>query len=136
MIDGILVGGTSLYWIMWGHFFDRGFYPRVGGGSFTDLAATIPNIDRVASTGVRLAGFFAATTSIYVMAVAATSFRRREPWAWYVMWTLPVLAALDFGLLAGNGGLTLLAATWDVTVFGLALVALVLPYRAFFPNGG
>jgi hypothetical protein len=134
-IDGLILGCTALYWIFWGHFFDRGFYAATSNGSWAHIVTFLPEMDRIAGTAVRSAGFSAALAAIFVMAVAGTAYRQCERWAWYVMWTVPLFAAVDVGLLAGQRALTPVSATWDAALFVVALVALVVPYRSFFPNG-
>jgi hypothetical protein len=134
-VDGLILGCTSLYWIFWGHFFDPGFYKAMSNGGWAHLVTFLPEVDRVAATGVRAAGFSCAMASLFIMVVAGTAFRQCERWAWYVMWTVPLFAAVDLGMLAGQRALSAVSATWDVTIFGLAFIALVAPYRAFFANG-
>jgi hypothetical protein len=133
-VDALVLWATALYWLRWGHFFDDGFYEATTGGSWEVVAGQTPYIEDLAGAAVRLAGFFCAAVAIFVIAVATTSFRRHEPWAWYVTWSLPALAALDFALLAAHGAVTVLSVTWDATIGGLALVALLVPYRDFFPD--
>jgi len=71
--------------------------------------------------------------AIFGMVVSVTSYRRGEKWAWYVSWSMPI------GILAAQ--LNLYAATGSVMVIYLAtaftiasLLALILPFRQFFPQ--
>jgi hypothetical protein len=134
-LDGIVVGLTSIYWLFWGHFFDRGFYEATTGVSWANLIGFVPYLEQLTSTAVRLAGACGVMTSILVIAIAATAFRRRERWAWYAMWTLPLLATLHLGIVAGYAATTAVSISWEIAVFGLALLAIASSYRDFFPNG-
>ncbi len=131
-IDGLLLGCSALFWISRGRFFDRGFYDAITGGTWTAASALVPSLDRVATAAVRFAGFLGALTSALVIAIATTSFRRGERWAWYVMLGLPAFAALDFSLAAGYDAVTLTSLAWDVAIAGLATFGLILTYRTCF----
>ncbi len=135
-LDGLLLGMGSLFWLLRGHFFDTRFYDTVTGGIWPIATALGPSLVQVASAGVRLAGLLGSIASIFIVATSATSFRRRERWAWYVMWTLPAFAVFDFAIVAGYQAATLTALVWDLALFALALAALVLTVGEFFPNGG
>jgi hypothetical protein len=98
---------------------------------------------QLASTNPRLASFLASTLvddgisgvglAVFGMIVSLTSFRRGEKWAWYVSWSMPIgilAAQLNVYLLTGSGLVIILA-----IVFALvSLLALLLPYRQFFPK--
>lgn len=134
-VDGLVLGSSSLFWILRGRFFDRGFYEAITGGGWTLFSAIVsPGLENATTAATRLAGFLGAMSSILIIAIAMTSFRRGERWAWYAMWTLPAFAVLDFGLIAGYSALTVTSVTWDITLFGLAMASLVLSYRRFFPR--
>lgn len=132
-LDGLLLACGALFWIMWGRFFDHGFYEALTGGTWAVAEPLVsPRIEHVAAAGVRVAGFLGAMASVFVLAISTTSFRRKERWAWYVMLTLPAFATLDFGLVAGYGAVTPVSVAWDLSLFALALTALALSYREFF----
>ncbi len=132
-LDGLLLLCSSLFWITRGRFFDPGFYEALTGGAWSTLSALMPSLDRVATASVRFAGLLGAATSALVIAIATTSFRRLERWAWYAMLVLPAFAVLDFSLSAGYDALTPTSIAWDATLAGLALVSLTIAYGAFFP---
>ncbi len=131
-IDGLLLGCSSLFWITRGRFFDPGFYEAITGGTWTIAASLMPSLDRVATAAVRFAGLLGALSSVFVIAIATTSFRRGERWAWYIMLSLPGFAALDFSLFAGYGVVTPTSLAWDISLAALATVSLAISYRAFF----
>lgn len=71
-------------------------------------------------------GMIALGTGVFSVASAATGYRRGERWAWFAAWYWPAL----FLLLAVD--------SWSGIVFvpfvALALVALLVPFRSFFPK--
>ena len=131
-IDGLLLLCSALFWITRGRFFDPGFYEAITGGTWSIASTLMPSLDRVATASVRFAGLLGVATSALVIAIATTSFRRGERWAWYAMLVLPAFAVLDFSLSAGYGAVTPTSVAWDVALGGLAIVSLALAYRAFF----
>lgn len=131
-IDGLLLGCSSLFWITRGRFFDPGFYEAITGGTWMIAASLMPSLDRVATAAVRFAGLLGALSSVLVIAIATTSFRRGERWAWYAMLSLPGFAALDFSLFAGYDAVTPTSLVWDISLAALAVVSLAISYRAFF----
>jgi hypothetical protein len=134
-LDGLLLGSSSLYWIARGRFFDRGFYQAIGASSWPSFSDFLsPQIEGAISAAVRLAGFLGLMASVFILAMATTSYRRAERWSWYMAWTLPVLAVLDFGLTAGYRAVTFFTLLWELSLAGLALTSLALSYRHFFPE--
>ena len=131
-LDGVVLLCSALFWITRGRFFDPGFYEALTGGTWSIASALMPSLDRVATASVRFAGLLGVVTSAFVIAIATTSFRRGERWAWYAMLLLPAFAVLDFSLVAGYGAVTPTSVAWDAVIGGLALVSLVISYRAFF----
>jgi len=133
-VNGVILLCSSLYWMTHGRFFDPEFYDAVAGGPFTDAALLSERVENLTSAGVRLAGFLGLLGSIFIIFVSATSFRRRERWAWYAMWTLPLLATLNFALLAGYRALTPIGVCWDAVFLLLSLSALIGSTSSFFPE--
>jgi hypothetical protein len=131
-LDGLVLLCSALFWITRGRFFDPGFYEALTGGTWSVASALMPSLDRVATASVRFAGLLGVVTSALVIAIATTSFRRGERWAWYAMLLLPAFAVLDFSLSAGYEAVTPTSVAWNVTIAGLAIVSLGISYRAFF----
>jgi hypothetical protein len=106
-------------------------------------SSTSMSWSQLVSTSPRLASFLASTLvddgisgvslAVFGMIVSLTSFRRGEKWAWYVSWSMPIgilAAQLNLYLLTGSVLVIVLA-----IVFALvSLLALLLPYRQFFPK--
>lgn len=132
LLDGLLLGCGSFYWLTQGRFFDDNVYQSIAGTSLSTLSGSYPAVERVASAAVRLAGVIGLCASILVMIIALTGYRACARWAWYAVWTLPFYCSLEIATLGGYGALTPTAVLWDMMVLAVALLALVLPYRSFF----
>jgi hypothetical protein len=122
-----------LYWLARGRFFDENVYEAISGTPWATLNALFPSVENVASVAVRLAGVSGLLASMLVMTVAVTGYRRGERWAWYATWSLPFYCSLEIATLAGYRALTPTVAVWEAALLSLALLALVAPYRWFFP---
>ena len=80
------------------------------------------------------------------MAISATAYRRGEKWAWYALWSIPAMfigflalwinAGATLTILALLGGRGVLEEGLPIFEFllTLSLLALLLPYRKFFPK--
>jgi uncharacterized membrane protein len=77
-------------------------------------------------TGINLLGY-----GITGIAISMTAYKKGERWAWYVLWYLPIYFMIDTVLTYQQGG-----SSWAVGIVLLliSLVALLLPYRIFFPK--
>lgn len=133
LVDGFLLASAGLYWLARGRFFDRHIYEAVGGPSWVLMDVLDADVLRLVSAAIRFAGMLALLAGILLMAIGATSFRRVERWAWYAMLAVPLYVTLDFMALAGYGALSPMSVIWDAALLILALFALVVPYRRFFP---
>ena len=118
--------------------------PIIGGGS-TDpdfpAIAGITHDEFVSSNPQGVVDFFAFTFRVFgfgflgfgvvTMAIALKSYRNGEKWAWYALWSFPVI----FGFVAATG-LSAGAVSWPLfaVLLIVALVGLLLPYRKFFPK--
>jgi len=69
---------------------------------------------------------FGVGMAIFGLAVTLVPFRRTEAWAWWVLWYWPVLLFIH----------VLVLDTWlpDLPLVILAVAALLLPFRSFFPE--
>jgi hypothetical protein len=96
------------------------------GRSWTQFSASDPG---VASYIVVLYGILGASIicfSLLVIAIASTSYRRGEKWAWYALWVVPLWNVFENIVYSGLPPLPI--------GIGIALVGLFLPYRRFFPK--
>lgn len=124
---GLLLGLVSLLWLVRGQLFDREIYEAVGGVSWSLARGLDAGVVDLVAALVRLAGVLGAAFAAFVVAVSATAYRRRERWAWYVMWTLPIASTADVAVLAAYGGLSLRSLLWDLYLLALSVTGLALP---------
>ncbi len=78
-------------------------------------------------------GLLKISWSFFVLAIALTGYRRGEKWAWYMMWSVPVLLvsdALFSSIFIGDISQTLSF----IPITTITLLGLILPYRKFFPK--
>ena len=78
-------------------------------------------------------GLLKISWSFFVLAIVLTGYRRGEKWAWYTMWSIPVLLVSD-GLFSVIfiGDVSQMMQFIPVTV--ITLLGLLLPFRKFFPS--
>lgn len=69
---------------------------------------------------------FGVGMAIFSLAITLVPFRKTEAWAWWVLWYWPVLLLIH----------VLVLDTWlpDLPLVILAIAALLLPFRSFFPG--
>jgi hypothetical protein len=127
LVDGVLLGCASLYWLLRGRFFDENLYLALAAGA-ADASAS----ENVTTVAVRLAGVLGLSASLLLIALALGAYRGGERWAWYATWALPLYCSLELATLASYQALTPTVVLWDVGLFLVALAALVLGYRLFF----
>jgi hypothetical protein len=116
---------AALYWLVHGRFFEVDLPERVAGSSWEVAASLFPDVVDLVRALVRILGAAVFMASVMLMGIAATSFRKREPWAWYVMWSLPCFALLHFSILLGYHAVTLVSSAWDGVLFVGAVAALL-----------
>ena len=70
--------------------------------------------------------------AITMIAIAAIPFRKRERWSWYFLWLFPALAMASVLRNLAVGGISVVL----IDSFGgiIFAIALLLPYRKFFPK--
>jgi hypothetical protein len=80
-----------------------------------------------------LLGLLKLSWSFFVLAITLTGYRRGEKWAWYTMWSVPVLLvsnAVFSAIFTGDVSQTL----QFIPITIITLLGLLLPYRKFFPR--
>lgn len=99
-----------------------------------------PALLTLLNQAVRAGGAAILVAGLLAAAVAATAFRRRERWAWYALWTLPLWMVIIFVIMLvsrdpATGVLPppLLSAP---VFLAIAVAGLLLPVRRFFPGSG
>ena len=63
--------------------------------------------------------------------VTYASFRKGERWAWFALWSIPVVHGLTTAVFIASG--SYLAGVYGAAAL-LSLLALLVPYRYFFPK--
>jgi hypothetical protein len=99
--------------------------------------------NQLVSTNPRFASFLASTLvddgisgvglAVFGMIVSLTGYRKGEKWAWYVSWGMPIgilTAQLNVYFLTGSNLVAVLAIIFTL----VSLLALILPFRQFFPK--
>ena len=106
-------------------------------------AVTSMTWSQLVSSNPKLASFLASTLvddgisgvglAVFGMVVSLTGYRKGEKWAWYISWSMPIgilAAQLNVYALTGSIMVIYLAAAFTI----VSLLALLLPYRQFFPK--
>ena len=102
------------------------------GLSWDTLREIYPDVATYIDRLGRLSGAVMVGLASLGGALALWRFRRGDRWAWAALWVFPlVLGALALVMLThGGAGL----GAYYAVLAGVALLALVLPYRAFYPK--
>lgn len=99
------------------------------GLTLDEIGQRVPGISAFIASESRQLGNFMLASGVLMALVAAFPFRRGERWAWFSMWTAPVLLLIQF--LNSNFG----AGWWaDLGILPVTVAGLLLPYRKFFPK--
>jgi len=80
-----------------------------------------------------LLGLLKLSWSFFVLAITLTGYRRGEKWAWYTMWSIPVLLvsnALFSAIFTSDVSQTL----QFIPITTISVLGLLIPYRKFFPR--
>jgi len=78
-------------------------------------------------------GLLKLSWSFFVLAITLTGYRKGEKWAWYIMWSVPILLvsnALFSAIFTGDVSQTL----QFIPITTITLLGLLLPCRKFFPR--
>lgn len=126
---------------MGGSSFESGEGPTlqgITGLTWQELRAESPHAAAMLDYLVRAGGANLLVLGLFGMAVSWTGFRRGERWAWYAMWLWPVWFALVVLLLMSvyklpGPGVPPPFVSGPVFLI-LSVLALLLPYRKFFPK--
>ncbi|MFA9437561.1 MAG: hypothetical protein ACEROO_10665 [Candidatus Bathyarchaeota archaeon] len=101
--------------------------------SWTELKASHPVATDLVLFHYGQMGLLKTSWSLLVLAITLTGYRRGEKWAWYTLWLVPALLvwnAIYNVIFLGNISEML---QW-IPITTVSLVALILPYRKFFPR--
>jgi carbon starvation protein CstA len=108
----------------------------ITGMSWNELQAASPKVANLIDVKFRMDGATLATIALLSMAVCLTGFRRRERWAWYTLWAIPLWMMLTvvFILMVdkqpGSGTPVPIISGSILTVIWVSMLG--LSYRKFF----
>lgn len=97
------------------------------GMSLHEMTGKIPGLDIYVASISRQLGNFMLAMGVLLAAIAAIPYRKGERWAWFALWTVPVLLTIQ--TINSRGGFGWQA---DAGFVPLTLAALLLPIRRFF----
>jgi hypothetical protein len=117
---------------------DPGMVEAISGTRWTDLQDTSPGIASLLDVETRIIGALWAGLGLIGAAVSFTGFRRRQKWAWWSVWALPLVMALILGTFLTAGLVpgtptppAMYSAPFTIIV---ASTTLLLSIRTFFPG--
>jgi len=105
----------------------------VTGVTWSQLMSIDPKFASFLASTLVDDGISGVGLAVFGMVVSMTSYRKGEKWAWYVSWSMPIgilAAQLNVCALTGSIMVIYLAAAFTL----VSVLALLLPYRQFFPR--
>jgi hypothetical protein len=115
---------------------DPAMVESVTGETWVGLKASLPRVANLVDLMARIIGSLWIGLALFGMSFSATGFRKGERWAWYALWTLPIVGTLIFTafLIAPRipGSPTPPAFFSAPAMFIISALALLLPVRKFF----
>lgn len=119
---------------------DPAIVQAITGMTPAEIGAADPRLLVLVDQQVRAGGAAIMVAGILAAAIAWTSFRGGERWAWYALWTLPLLNVLILLVMYTHTDFStgvLPPPLLSAPIFlAITIVALLLPLRRFFPKGG
>ncbi len=117
---GLLIVAFSLYSLV--------FLPaNVNSGDQLNWLTSDPDVLEFAGWNFRIQGAWQLAFGAMVVISAVTGFRRREQWAWYAMWAVPLVLALVTVLM-------IWIIPFTAVLFIIALSALLISRPGFSPH--
>ncbi|MDV3244584.1 MAG: hypothetical protein LYZ66_05345 [Nitrososphaerales archaeon] len=137
--------------VVFGFWLFRGVAGLLGGGSlfsiglknltgmdWNQIVSAQPGFATFINGSLIESSFFLIGFSLLGMAIARTSYRKGERWAWYVCWYLPLWYVSSIYLVATNaegaGATAPFLYFFYLLLMIVTLLGLLLPYRKFFPR--
>ena len=115
---------------------DTAIVEGITGMTPDEIGAADPRIRVLIDQQARAVGGAFVVLGLLAAGIAWTSFRRGERWAWYALWTLPLLSALIFVVMFVSVDFTtgvLPPPLLSAPIFlGITVLGLLLPIRRFF----
>jgi hypothetical protein len=117
---------------------DPAMVESVAGQTWIKMKTSLPRVANLVDLMARIIGSLWIGLALFGMSVSATGLRKGERWAWYVLWTLPIVGTLIFSafLIADRipGSPTPPALFSAPAMFIISALALLLPVKKFFPR--
>ena len=73
------------------------------GVPWAQLAEANPAFTAYVNDLLMILGLFLAAFGLLVVGIAITGYRRKRPWAWYIMWTAPAFYLMTAAILLARG---------------------------------
>ena len=106
---------------------------RIAGISLSELEASYPGATEFVHWLYGTIGIVKTSWSLLVLSITLWPYRKGEKWAWYTLWLVPAVLVgqgLFNSVFLGDFSEML---RW-IPIVTVTLVALLLPYRKFFPK--
>ena len=103
------------------------------GMSLSELEASFPEATELVRFLEGTIGVLKTSWSLLVLSITLWPYRKGEKWAWYTLWLVPAVLVgqgLWYSVFLGDFSEMLIY----IPIVTVTLVALLLPYRKFFPK--
>ena len=106
---------------------------HITGMSLSELEASFPEATEMVRFQFGTVGVLKTSWSLLVLSITLWPYRKGEKWAWYTLWLVPAVLVgqgLWYSVFLGDFSEMLIY----IPIVTVTLVALLLPYRKFFPK--
>jgi hypothetical protein len=106
---------------------------HITGMSLSELEASFPEATEMVRFLFGSVGVLKTSWSLLVLSITLWPYRKGEKWAWYTLWLVPAVLVgqgLWYSVFLGDFSEMLRY----IPIVTLTLLALLLPYRKFFPK--
>ena len=109
-------------------------YTSITGMTSTQLEASNPSLVNLVTYTARIAGFHLLGFSVLILAMSYAPYRKGEKWSWYAFWIVPLFFVIHLPLFLSQSPPVWSGVITGAVLIPLSLLALVLPYKKFFPR--
>lgn len=106
---------------------------RVLGMSWTEFEDSDPEGAELVRYQYGGLGLLKTSWSFFVIVIALMGLRTGEPWAWYTLWSVPILLVANALFNVWFFGDVSEMLQW-IPITTLSVLGLIVPYRNFFPK--
>ena len=128
LISGVIDLVTSLYLVLVPSPLDNPGVVSLTGLSWQAIQAQSPGAAKLTSYFVAQFGIQETFLALLMIGLAVTGMRKRQRWAWYLLWILPIAFLAYAATNLSIGGTTWTLAAVDALV---AVIGLLLPFKEF-----